>query len=195
MKTMRTFITIIAVALGANVAVAGGNLRVDILPLNSDRAVVAISSAAEEQYEISIENSNGEVVYYKETEGNLTDYRKVFDFSKLEKGDYKLVASINGATSVRNFSVNSQAIAVGDMSYEVDPVFSFNNDVLRVAYLNYPGENVDLKIYDGNSLIYSKTLDNSFAVNEGLNLAKLKSGNYQVVLASGNDVYDYTVRK
>lgn len=195
MKTMRTFIAMIALALGANTAIAGGNLRVDILPLNSDRAVVAISSAAESQYEISIENAEGEVIYYKETEGNLTDYRKVFDFSKLEKGDYKLVASINGATSVRNFSVGSQAIAVGEISYVADPVFSFNNDILRVAYLNYPGEKVDLKIYSGNDLIYTKSIDSSFAVNEGLNLAKLKSGNYQVVLASGNEVYDYTVRK
>lgn len=192
---MRTFITIIALALVANVAVAGGNLRVDILPLNTNRAVVAISSENENQYEISIENSYGDVVYYKETEGSLTDYRKVFDFSKLEKGDYKLIASINGATSVRNFTIGSEAIAVGDMKYVSDPVFSFNNDVLRVAYLNYPGEKVNLKIYDGNELIYSKTLDDNFAVNEGMNLSKLKSGNYQVVLASGNDIFDYTVSK
>lgn len=167
----------------------------DILPLNTDRAVVAISSANEAQYEISIENNNGQVVYYKETEGSLTDYRKVFDFSKLEKGDYRLTASINGASSVRNFTVGNRAIAVGELSYTVDPVFSFNDDILRVAYLNYPGENVALKIYSGNDLVYSKSLDKNFAVNEGLSLAKLKSGNYQVVLASGNDVYDYSISK
>ncbi len=195
MKTMKTIIAIIALVASANIASAVGNLRVDILPLSGDRAVVAVSSKAESQYEISIENSYGEVIYYKETEGNITDYRKVYDFSKLENGDYKVVATIDGATSERTFSVNSKDISVGSLKYMADPVFSFNNDVLRVAYLNYPGENVDLKIYDGNDLIYSKSIDNKFAVNEGLNLAKLKTGNYQVVLASGEEVYDYSINK
>ncbi len=184
----------IALVASANIAMAGGNLRVDILPLNSDRAVVAVSSNVESQYEISIENSNGDVIYYKETEGNMTDYRKVYDFSKLEKGDYRVIASINGATSVRSFSVGKD-IAVGSLSYVSDPVFTYDQDVLRVAYLNYPGEKLALKIYDGNNLIYSKAIASDFAVNEGLNLSKLKRGNYQVVLASGNEVFDYTVRK
>jgi len=195
MKTIRTFIAVFALVISANIAMAGGNLRVDILPLTSERAVVAVSSPAQNQYEISIENSYGEVIYYKETEGNITDYRKVFDFSKLENGEYKVIATIDGATSERTFAVGSKTISVGDLKYVADPVFSFNNDVLRVAYLNYPGEKVDLKIYDGNDLIYSKQINSEFAVNEGLNLAKLKSGNYQVVLASGNEVFDYTVRK
>ena len=194
MKTIRNFIALIALVASANIAMASGNLRVDILPLTPNRAVVAISSNTENQFEISIENTSGEVIYYKETEGKQADYRKVFDFSKLEKGDYKIIASIDGATSVRNFSVGTE-IAVGDAKYVADPVFTFDKDILRVAYLNYPGEAVDLKIYDGNDLIYSKALDNSFSVNEGLNLAKLRSGNYQVVLASGNEVFDYTVSK
>ena len=66
---MKTIIAIIALVASANIASAVGNLRVDILPLSGDRAVVAVSSKAESQYEISIENSYGEVIYYKETEG------------------------------------------------------------------------------------------------------------------------------
>lgn len=195
MKTMKTIIAVIALVASANIAFASGNLRVDILPLSSERAVVAVSSKAESQYEISIENAYGEVIYYKETEGNITDYRKVYDFSKLDRGEYKVVATIDGATSERTFTVGSKEISVGDLKYVMDPVFSFNNDVLRVAYLNYPGEKVDLKIYDGNELIYTKSIDSKFAVNEGLNLSKLKSGNYQVVLASGQEVFDYTLNK
>lgn len=195
MKTIRTFIAIIALVASANIASASGNLRVDILPLTSSRAVVAVSSKADAKFEISIENSYGEVIYYKETEGDATDYRKVYDFSRLGDGEYRVIASIDGATSERTFSVGPREISVGDLKYVADPVFSFNNDVLRVAYLNYPGEKVNLKIYDGNEEIYSKTIDSNFAVNEGLNLAKLAKGNYQVVLASGNEVFDYTVRK
>ncbi len=195
MKTIRTFIAIIALVASASVASAAGNLRVDILPLTSDRAVVAVSSKADSKFEISIENSYGEVIYYKETEGDATDYRKVYDFSRLGNGEYRVVASIDGATSERTFTVGAGSISVGDLKYVADPVFSFKDDVLRVAYLNYPGEKVNLTIYDGNDVIYSKSIDSNFAVNEGLNLAKLNKGNYQVVLASGNEVFDYTVRK
>lgn len=193
MKTIRTLTMTFAITVIANVAMATGNLRVDILPLNAERAVVAISNSAESNFEISIENSMGEVVYYKETEGKMADYRKVYDFSKLEDGKYTLVVNIDGATSKREFNINSRSIEVGKMKSLVKPYFAFNDDVLRVAYLNYPGETMDLLIYDGNDLIYNKALENTFSVNEGLNLSRLKAGNYQVVLATGDQVYDYTV--
>jgi len=195
MKTIRTLTMTFAILVLANVAMATGNLRVDILPLTAERAVVAISNSAESNFEISIENSAGEIVYYKETEGKVLDYRKVYDFSRLEDGQYTLVVNIDGATSKREFSIDSRNIAVGKLKNLVKPYFAFDNDVLRVAYLNYPGETMDLMIYEGDNLIYNKALENTFSVNEGLNLSKLKTGNYQVVLATGDEVYDYTVQK
>ncbi len=195
MKTIRTLTMTFAILVLANVAMATGNLRVDILPLTAERAVVAISNSAESNFEISIENSAGEIVYYKETEGKVVDYRKVYDFSRLEDGQYTLVVNIDGATSKREFSIDSRNIAVGKLKNLVKPYFAFDNDVLRVAYLNYPGETMDLMIYEGDNLIYNKALENTFSVNEGLNLSKLKTGNYQVVLATGDEVYDYTVQK
>ncbi|MGV8091995.1 MAG: hypothetical protein AB2L24_09050 [Mangrovibacterium sp.] len=194
MKTMRALTMMFAITVIANVAMATGNLRVDILPLNAERAVVAISSSAESSFEISIENSVGEIVYYKETEGKMADYRKVYDFSKLEDGKYTLIVNIDGATTKRDFNIDSKnMIQVGKMKSIVEPYFAFNDDVLRVAYLNYPGEKMDLLIYDGDDLIYNKALENTFSVNEGLNLSKLKAGNYQVVLATDDQVFDYTV--
>jgi hypothetical protein len=193
MKTIRTLALMFAAVVTANVAMATGNLRVDILPLNADRAVVAISNNAESKFEISIQDASGDVVYYKETEGKMTDYRKVFDFSKLEAGRYTLVVTIDGATSKRDFSIDNKSIEVGKMKSIVDPYFAYNNNILHLAYLNYPGENMDLMIYSGNELIYNKALENTFSVNEGLNLSKLKAGNYQVVLATGDQVFDYTV--
>jgi uncharacterized protein YcfL len=193
MKTIRTLTMMLAIMMVVNIASATGNLRVDILPLNADRAVVAISNSAESTFEISIKNAQGEVVYYKETEGAMTDYRKVYDFSSLNAGQYTLVVNIDGATSKRDFSIDKKSIEVGSLKSIVDPFFAFNNDVLHVAYLNYPGENMNLLIYDGSDLIYNKALENTFSVNEGLNLSKLRTGNYQVVLATGDQAFDYTV--
>lgn len=183
-----------AALLVTNIALGSGNLRVDILPLNAERAVVAISNSEESRFEISLKNASGEVVYYQETEGSLADYRKVYDFSNMEPGTYTLEVSIDGATSKRQFDIDGHNINVGKLKSVVEPYFAFNEDVLRISYLNFPGDKMELLIYDGDELlIYNKALENTFSVNEGLNLSKLKNGNYQVVLASGEETFGYAV--
>ncbi|WP_299578847.1 hypothetical protein [uncultured Sunxiuqinia sp.] len=193
MKTFRTITMMFALTVIANIALAAGSLRVNILPINGDQAVVAISNNAETKFQISIKDEQGDVVYFKETEENVADYRKVYDFSKLENGDYTLTVSIDDVKGERPFSIDRGSIVVGKEKTLAAPYFSFNNDVLRIAFLNYSGEQTSLYIYDGDQLVYSKALENSFSVNEGLNLSKLATGDYQVVLASGNEVYDYAV--
>ncbi len=195
MKTIRTITMMFALTVIANIALATGNLRVNILPLNADRAVVAISNNVKSKFQISIEDTQGDVVYFKETEGDVTDYRKVYDFSKLETGSYKLIVNLDDVKAEREFAINHGAIEVGKGKTLVAPVFSFNEDVLRIAYLNHEGENTSLYIYNQGKLVYTKPLANSFSVNEGLDLSKLQSGDYKVVLASGNETYDYSVSK
>ncbi|MGQ7868923.1 hypothetical protein [Sunxiuqinia sp. sy24] len=193
MKTFRTTSIMLALTVIANIALATGTLRVNILPINADRALVAISNNAETKFQISIKDAAGGVVYFKETEGTQADYRKVYDFSKLETGDYTLSVDVDNVKGVRDFSIDNGSIIVGKEKTLAAPYFSFNNDVLRVAFLNHTGDKTSLYIYSGEELVYSKALENSFSVNEGLNLSKLTTGNYQVVLASGNEIYDYAV--
>ncbi|WP_159517609.1 T9SS type A sorting domain-containing protein [Sunxiuqinia indica] len=195
MKTIRTITMMFALTVIANIALATGNLRVNILPLNEDRAVVAISNNVESKFQISIEDAQGDVVYFKETEGDVADYRKVYDFSKLETGNYKLIVSLDDVKGEREFAINHGAIEVGKEKTLVAPVFSYNEDVLRIAFLNHEGENTSLYIYNEGELVYTKALKNSFSVNEGLDLSRLKSGYYNIVLASGNETYDYSVSK
>lgn len=193
MKTFRTITMMVALTVIANIALATGNLRVNILPLTAERAVVAISNDAKTKFQISIEDVYGSVVYFKETEGNVADYRKVYDFSKLENGNYKLIVSLDGIKGQREFAINKGSISVGKEKMLAAPFFSYNENILRIAFLNHAGEKTSLHIYSDGELVYSKALENSFSVNEGLNLSKLASGEYQVVLASGNEVYDYAV--
>jgi hypothetical protein len=195
MKTIRTITMMFALTVIANIALATGNLRVNILPLSEDRAVVAISNNIESKFQISIEDAQGDVVYFKETEGDVADYRKVYDFSKLETGNYKLIVSLDDVKGEREFAINHGAIEVGKEKTLVAPVFSYNEDVLRIAFLNHEGENTSLYIYNEGELVYTKALKNSFSVNEGLDLSKLESGYYNIVLASGNETYDYSVSK
>ena len=189
-KTLSKLTMLFAFVAFANTLMAGGNLKVNILPLTSETAVVAISSVDASNLQISIENENGEKVYYKETDAENKDYRKVFDFSNLERGDYKLSVTTNGLTTERNFSIDKN-IAVGKEKSLIEPYFAYKNGVLRVSYLNFPEEKVSLNFYANNDLVYSKEIGTKFNVTEGYDLSKLNKGTYSVVLSTDSKSYSY----
>ena len=186
--------TLFAFVAFANVALASGNLRVNILPLNSERAVVAISNTAESNFQISVENMNGELLYYKETTDGEKDYRKVFDFSRLDRGDYRLIVAVDGEKTERNFTIDSRNIAVGKAKSVVDPYFSFNDKQLKISYLNFDEANVNVYFYNRGELIYSKKVGKDFNVNTGFDLSKLNNGDYKVVLSTNDNSFAYDVR-
>ncbi len=192
-KTISKLAMLFAFVAFANTLMASGNLKVNILPLTSETAVVAISNTAASIFQISIENEKGEIIYYKETGADSKDYRKVFDFSKLEAGDYKLAASIDGSTTERSFKIGNKNIAVGKEKSIMEPYFAYKEGVLKLSYLNFSEENLSLNFYDTNELVYSKKIGDKFNVNEGFDLSKLNKGNYSVVLSTDSKSYTYNV--
>ena len=192
MKTIKITL-MLALIVSANIALATGNLKVNILPLTAERAVVAISNSDKSEFGISVESKYGEVLYSNQTNGSSKEYNRIFDFSQLQSGDYNLVVNIDGAISKRAFSIDGYKITVGELKKAVEPFFSYEENVLRVAFLNYANDNLKLTIYDGGTSIYEKALENTFSVNEGLDLSKLNKGDYSVVLSAGVESYRYTV--
>lgn len=196
MKTIKLFSKVtmlIAFVAFANTLMAAGNLKVNILPLTAEKAVVAISNTDASNFKISIQNDNGETVYYKETDGDSKDYRKIFDFSGLDKGNYNLSVSVNGLTTERGFKIDNANIAVGKEKSLIEPYFGYKDGVLKLSYLNFPEESLSLNFYDGTDLVYSKELGNKFNVVEGYDLSKLASGSYSVVLSSDSKNFTYNL--
>ena len=196
MKTMNTIskVTMLfAFVAFANTLMATGNLKVNIVPMTAEKAVVEISSAAASNFQISISNNKGEVVYYNETDEESSDYRKVFDFSDLDNGKYKLSVTIENQTTERLFSINNKNLAVGMEKNSMKPFFSYKDDILKLSYLNFSEKSMNLDLYNGNDLVYSHKIDNQFAVNKGFDLSKLDKGNYSVVLSADDKTYTYNV--
>lgn len=190
-KTLSKVTMLIAFVAFANTLMATGNLKVNILPLTSGTAVVAISNSVAANFQISIANEKGEVVYYKETGADTKDYRKVFDFSNLDKGDYKLSVSIDGMSSERTFRIDNTNIAVGKEKSLLEPYFAYQNGILKLSYLNFPEDKLSLNFYDENNLVYSKRIGEKFNVTEGFDLSKLDKGAYSVVLSSESKSFSY----
>jgi hypothetical protein len=177
----------------ANTLMGSGNLKVNIRPINSEKAVVAISNAEASNYQISIVNDKGEVVYSKQTDEETMDYNKVFDFSNLENGDYKLVATVNRLTTERAFYVNNKTILVGKEKNMIEPYFTYKNGTLKISYLNFSQEKLNLNFYTENEMVYSDVIGDSFSIQKGYNLSKLEKGSYSVVLSTVDKAYTYNV--
>ena len=117
MKTIKLIskvMMLIAFVAFANTSMGAGNLRVNILPITSETAFVAISNTTTSNFQITIENAKGEVVYFKSSDNESTDFRKLFDFSNFEKGDYKLTATIGELMTECSFKVETGKIIVGE---------------------------------------------------------------------------------
>ncbi len=193
--TLKQLGLFVALAFTVNASYAFTNPTVEMKALQGKSAVLNIDDAKDAHIEIMIQNKAGEVVFYSETSTAEEKFQHVYDFSEYKPGVYDMIVTNDNVVTEHQFTVEGEMVAVGDKQMTQTPFFAFDGDdaILRVAYLNYPGEKLKLKVYEGNELIYNKALDNSFSVNEGLNLSKLQAGHYQIVLAAGTKKFNYPV--
>jgi len=82
MKTILKVTFLFALVVLANTLFAAGNLKVNIIPLNAEKAVVAISTLANSNFNITIVDDKDQIVYYQENMNPDETYSKVYNFSK-----------------------------------------------------------------------------------------------------------------
>lgn len=193
MKTILKMTLLFAFLAFANTLFAAGNLNVNIQPLSAEKAVVLISSLTDNNLKISVEDDQGRIVYYKEINDQTGNYRKVYDFSNLEKGKYRILVESDRLTTERLFEIDKWKISLGKEKTTLEPFFGYKDGLLRCTYLNFPKEDLTLYFYEKNQLIYSKNIGRNFKVSEALNLAKLNEGSYEAVLSTGNKDYSYKI--
>lgn len=195
MKTIIAFSFLVATTLLSQLAFASDAFRINLVPKTEAKALLEISNNEAQQYEINISNSTGEMVYYHETKENLTYHSKLFDFSQLEHGVYKVEVKIDGASNEQLMTIGKRGIEVGNSVKKTDPLFSFSDNILKISYLNYNNNQMELHIYNRSDLVWNKEMNNEFTVQKGFDLSKLNRGDYRIVFASGEDIYEYEVKR
>jgi hypothetical protein len=193
MKTMLKVTFLFAFVAFANTLFASGNLKVNILPLDAEKAVVAISTLSNSNFNITIADDQGQIVYYQENSNPGENYRKVYNFSDLEDGTYKLTVVSDDMTSERQFKKSHRIINVGEEKTTIEPYFGYEDGILRCSYLNFNKENMSLRFFKNNELIYTKDIGRNFNLQEAMNLSKLDKGNYEAVLSAGGNEYSYPI--
>ena len=190
----RISLLMLTVLLGTATAFASGKPALNIIPLTADRVLVAMENENPAPVEVRITDENGRTVFYKNVRRPGKDYRKIYDLTALENGRYQVLININNTRAKRDIEFRNEQVIVGDLRYSYDPIFAFENDLLKVTYLNFDQENFKLRLYRGNELVFESHLGNDFALTRGFDLSRLDFGSYDVVLASDDKQYFHSVR-
>lgn len=192
MKKLNLFI--LALFLGTTLVFASGKPALNIIPISADRVLVAMENEKPSPMEVRITDENGQTVFYKNVRRPGNEYRKIYDLTALENGRYEVTFNIDNTRAKRNIEIEDNQVKVSEIRYSYEPMFQFENDKLKITYLNFDQEDFNLRLYRNGQLVYESKLGNDFAITRGFNLSRLDFGNYDVVLSSNQKQYYHTVR-
>lgn len=184
---------LLALVAIANTLFASGNLKVNIVPLKAEKAVIDISTLSNSTFSMSIANEKGQIVYYHENSNPGENYRKVYNFSDLEDGTYNLSVVSDDLTTERQFQKLHGVIKAGEEDTTLKPFFGYEDGILRCSYMNFTKEKLTLSFFGNDQLLYTKTVGNDFTVQQALNLSKLEKGNYEVILTAGKKQFSHPI--
>lgn len=190
MKTL--FVGFIAMCV-ASVAMASGNLRVNMEANENEATVVEISSSEMVHFEIELTDEYGNSIYEMNSEVPRSEMEKRYDFSALDNGIYWYSVRTGDEEIRKQLSIEYGEVEVMDVRKTVDPYFFQEGDQIKLSYLNFENENINLYVYENNTLLTEVALGKDFAIHKAIDLSELNYGVYEVVLTNENDIYEHSV--
>jgi len=197
MKTIAKVILVFAFVAFANTlyAIKFSNLRVELLPLSAENAVVEVSTLSDSNFKITVVDDKNQVVFTNENAVPSNNYQVQYDHSNLSDGDYKLTVVSGDLTTERLFRKDNGAIKVGKEKMILKPYFGYNNGIVSCSYINFSKEFVTFSLLKDGQVLYTKDLGNPFNMSEGVNLSQSDLGDYTAVLSAGGKEYSYQIDK
>ena len=177
----------------ASVAMASGNLRVNMEANENEATVVEISSGEMVHFEIELTDEYGNSIYEMNSEVPRSEMEKRYDFSALDNGIYWYSVRTGDEEIRKQLSIEYGEVEVMDVRKTVDPYFFQEGDQIKLSYLNFENENINLYVYENNTLLTEVALGKDFAIHKAIDLSKLNYGVYEVVLTNENDIYEHSV--
>lgn len=193
--TTRIMVAVVLLAILAVKAFAGETPKLKMVPYSVDKAIISVDNAHNAVSELTIEDVNGDVLYYKEGRIDGGVYSKIFDFKNLDNGAYKITVKNIYGTQTMDFKIDGNKFELIDTDEAFAPYFEVKDNVLRLSFLNYSLDNVSLELTDENGYSFSKELGDDFSITDGFNLSQLFEGEYELVLNSGKKSYSFNFER
>lgn len=200
-NTMKILLLVAAIFAGSFSASAKG--KVAVVPyLKTSYTLITAGSGAGEFRSVAIMNQYGETVYASSRVASQAVFSKLFDFSNLTDGEYKVRFRVKtGSIIEESFLVKNGAVAqelFSEMAADSDNdvrIWS-DKDFLFVSHLNRAMSPVVIHVKDSRgSVVYKNTLPNDLTYSGKYDVAGLPKGDYTISLVSASKVYNYEFRK
>ncbi len=181
MKTKSWILTILACCIAA-IGYATEFPTMNVIPVEGDKAMLAYLAPEAATLEVTLTDCNGEVIYFKRTNGKQDQFSKVFSFADLDEGTYCVSVNFGNRSVSRNLLVSKKQIKVSEPLRCYEPYFNLEDQVLNISLFNSPMKQVYVNIYKDGEHVNGYKLGKDLAIQKRLDLSKLESGQYEVVL-------------
>lgn len=193
MKNFKKVMLLLVTILASGSVMATGLLNVSVIPGKNEKALVSVSDNEGDRCMVEVADANGEMIYWHHIKHPGDSYHKIYNFSKLDDGNYTLSVKLGNETIENAMTVKDGNVQLSDQKEMVTPYFILKGNELDFTFLNFEKQDVKFLLYnDGsNQLVYENNLANDFTIKKEVDLSKLKSGNYNAVIEAGDQLYNY----
>jgi len=168
---------------------------IKMLPHTNNKAVIAFNNEVNLPAELSIEDENGDVLFYKEGIISNKVYTQMFDFDNLYEGTYTIKVKNSNGTNKLEFSVIDDEVIISAKNKNADTFFKLEEDQLKFSFLNHSLKPVNFSITTNGNQVFTKELGDNFSISTGFDLTKLPEGDYTAKVTDGELIYVYTFEK
>jgi len=193
MKTLKKMMLLLVTILASGSVMATGLLNVSVIPGKNEKALVSVSDNDGDRCLVEVTDANGEMVYTHHIKHPGDSYRKLYDFSGLDDGNYTLSVILGDETLVNEMNVKNENVQISGQKEELAPYFKLKGKELELTFLNFDKQDVKFELYnDGtNQLVFKNDLSKDFRINKAVDLSKLNAGDYNAVLETPDEIYNY----
>lgn len=166
--------------------------NVYMYPLNNGaHATVTLADFSEGNYTLTIEDLGEDIVYYSEMLKTPKLFSKIFDFSRLEDGDYMLKVEHRNGTKECLFTVTNGDIKVSRKLKVTKPTFSKSGNKAAFTLSNSSDEVYSIKVISpkGDELHVSKA--SGKVIKKSFDFSNVELGKYTVLVSSQQNEFAF----
>lgn len=183
---MKTIFLSVILLFTANMASAGSDVQYR-LTAYGHHLILNTASRNNLDLTVSIQDEQDHVLMTKTYKASKSFNACKYDLSELNRGQYKIFISDNEKSYKQKFTILHQEIFISpEVEIYVKPLFKLNEKQLHVTFTTF-GETASIKILTrSNEEIFEIEVSEP-GFDKILNLAKLGSGQYTIVVRVGKD--------
>ncbi len=196
MRTLKIFVTVLILILGANFGNASGDLNFNIDLKNTRAILVEFDYSAPTLVNVKIEDKHGNELI-NEMYNNTTKVTKSFKMVGLADGLYNFVIKDNIKTVIKPITIKNSKVTINaDERIYFKPVIKQQDQYLLFNLLSFTGNEVNVTLKNSDrKVLFAEDLKAVGVIEKVLDISKLPAGYYTFVVKNNDVSYRYPFQK